>query len=177
MEEQNEFHFDPEKNYDEATLAQQREIEKQVSEQQALISGKITFDELREEYSKEDEVYLHKLESLKKKYTSVRRTRGDGNCFFRAFGFAFFESLIENLKDFKRYFMGIVNKLNGQCTLQELMDTFNDQGLSDYLVEVEPMGKESDHIHIIALTSCLGVPVRVMDVLLLLPYDDLSPLT
>ena len=29
------------------------------------------------------------------------------------------------------------------------------------LQEVEPMGKESDHIHIIALTSTLGVPVSV----------------
>lgn len=29
------------------------------------------------------------------------------------------------------------------------------------LQEVEPMGKESDHIHIIALTSSLGIPVRV----------------
>lgn len=100
------------------------------------------------------------------------------------------------IEDFHETFMGVVNKLNGQCTLTELLESFNDQGLSDYLVvylrlivsgflqkeeefysnfiegertvkefcnqEVEPMGKESDHIHIIALTSCLGVPVRVV---------------
>ena len=29
------------------------------------------------------------------------------------------------------------------------------------LQEVEPMGKESDHIHITALTSITGVPVRI----------------
>ena len=34
--------------------------------------------------------------------------------------------------------------------------------LFSLLQEVEPMGKESDHIHIIALTSALGVPVSVV---------------
>jgi len=29
------------------------------------------------------------------------------------------------------------------------------------LQEVEPMGKESDHIHITALTAATGVPVRI----------------
>lgn len=81
------------------------------------------------------------------------------------------------------------------ATVQQLIDLFNDQNVSDYLVvfmrlltsghlqknsefyssfidgclsvkefcshEVEPMYKESDHIHIIALTEATGVGVCI----------------
>jgi hypothetical protein len=37
---------------------------------------------------------IHPNQELHKKFNFIRRTRGDGNCFFRAFGFAYLESLI-----------------------------------------------------------------------------------
>ncbi|XP_062574136.1 ubiquitin thioesterase OTUB1-like [Saccostrea cucullata] len=154
------FHFDPEKNYDEATLAQQSEIEKEIARTQALISNRISFDEFSAEYSEEDQIYLHKIQDLKNRFSCVRKVRGDGNCFYRAFGFRYFETLLEDKSDYNRFkevaqktrdgliqlgfpeftiddfhenFMDVVNKLE-TCTLDELLQTFNDQGLSDYLV-------------------------------------------
>ncbi|XP_060558518.1 ubiquitin thioesterase OTUB1-like [Ruditapes philippinarum] len=218
-----EFVFDPNKNYDEATMAQLREMEKEIVDNQKLISDRVSFDALSEEYAKEDEIYRTKIQQdLKNRYQCVRKTRGDGNCFFRAFGFAYLEKLLNDRTDLERFrdvakqskaelvslgfpeftiedfhetFMDVVTKVENRCSLDELLETYNDQGLSDYIVvylrllvsgylqkeadffgsfveggrtmkefcnqEVEPMGKESDHIHIIALTSSLGVPVRV----------------
>ncbi|OWF53351.1 ubiquitin thioesterase OTUB1-like [Mizuhopecten yessoensis] len=217
------FNFDPDKNYDEATMEQQRNIEKEISANQALVSFQIDFDTVSADYSKEDETYLGKIQDLKIKYKCVRRTRGDGNCFYRAFGFAYLEQLLTNQVDYARFkevatrskdelvslgfpqftiedfhdtFMDVVEKVGTPCTTKELHETFNDQGISDYLVvylrllvsgylqkkadfyqnfieggrsvkefcnqEVEPMGKESDHLQVMALTSALGVAVRVV---------------
>ena len=36
------------------------------------------------------------------KYTKLRRTRGDGNCFFRAFAFAYMETLLGDNSDLPR---------------------------------------------------------------------------
>ncbi|XP_023212070.1 ubiquitin thioesterase OTUB1-like [Centruroides sculpturatus] len=91
--------------------------------------------------------------------------------------------------------MEVLKKIDKQMTLEDLLETFNNQGYSDYIVvymrlitsghlqkeetfftsfiegdrsvkefchqEVEPMYKESDHIHIIALTLALNVGVRI----------------
>ncbi|XP_012940096.1 ubiquitin thioesterase OTUB1 [Aplysia californica] len=216
------FSYDPAKNYDEDTMAQQRAIEKEIAESQSLIGSVLSFDDIVEEYAKEDAVYRHKVEDLKTRYKTVRKVRGDGNCFFRAFGFAYLERLLTRpeeysrfvditqkskdkllalgfpqftLEDFHDVFMDIVSQVKSPGTVEKLKETFNDQGLSDYFVvylrllvsgelqgnegeylhfidgertvkefcgqEVEPMGKESDHIHIVALARSVGVPVAV----------------
>ncbi|XP_013401338.1 ubiquitin thioesterase OTUB1 [Lingula anatina] len=221
MAEEGTLHYDPDKNYDEETLAQQRIIEKQIAGTQDFVTERLDFSVLEQEYA-EDPVYIKKVRSLKSKYLCLRKTRGDGNCFYRAFGFAYFEKLLEDQEEFNRFrdvaskskdvlvslgfpqftiedfhdtFMEVVDKVGSQCPLEELHKIFNDQGYSDYLVvylrllvsghlqkeadffsnfvegdrtikefcnqEVEPMGKESDHIHIIALTAVTGVSVRV----------------
>ncbi|KAL5008456.1 hypothetical protein ScPMuIL_014037 [Solemya velum] len=222
MAEELDFQYDPEKNYDEETLAQQKEIEREIVDTQQLVGERVSFDRLIREYAQEDEIYREKIEHLKNLYSCVRKTRGDGNCFYRAFGFAYLEKLLVDrtdverfkdvvskslkvlvglgfpqftIEDFHETFLDIVNKVTNHCTHQELIDTFNDQGLSDYIVvylrlivsghlqqeaeffanfiegdrtvkefcnqEVEPMGKESDHIHLKALTDALGVCIRV----------------
>ncbi|CAG5129819.1 unnamed protein product [Candidula unifasciata] len=219
---QEDFNYDPDRNYDEVIMAQQRIIEKEIAESQPLISNLLTFDEIVEEYSDEDSVYRHKIEDLKGRYKNMRKTRGDGNCFFRAFGFSFLEKLLQDadgyksfvdvvhkskdmlislgfpqftLEDFYDTFVDIVKQVECPGTVEKLLETFNDQGLSDYFVvylrllvsghlqaneesyihfidgertvrqfcsqEVEPMGRESDHIHIVALTKALQVPICV----------------
>ncbi|KAH6926306.1 hypothetical protein HPB50_016489 [Hyalomma asiaticum] len=153
-------------NHDEAILAQEKEIER---------------------------------EDLRSKYQYIRKTRPDGNCFFRAFSFAYLESLLNDKEEYTRFkevaenskealvslgfqrftiedfhdtFMDVLKRIENNLTLDDLLKVFNDQGLSDYIVvymrfncaighEVEPMYKESDHIHIISLTRNLGVGVRV----------------
>lgn len=214
--------FDPNKNYDEDILAQQREIEKEIAATQSMISQLYTFEEIVDEYSQEDAIYRHKIEDLKSRFKNLRKTRGDGNCFFRAFGFAYLETLLTNTKEYKRFFeiaqkskdelislgfpqftledfhdtfMDVVKMVEKPGTSDALVEAFNDGGLSDYFVvylrllvsghlqqnadsyiyfidgersvkefcsqEVEPMGKESDHIHIVCLTKALQVPICV----------------
>lgn len=57
---------------------------------------------MENEYSNDD-VYLKKTKILANNYDCLRRTRPDGNCFFRAFGFAYLEYLLENKEEYARY--------------------------------------------------------------------------
>ncbi|XP_064624011.1 ubiquitin thioesterase OTUB1-like [Lineus longissimus] len=216
------LHYDQEANIDDAIRAQERAIEKEVATTQALISDRLDFSVLEEQYSS-DEAYLLKVRELRTKYTDFRKTRGDGNCFFRAFGFRYLEQLLEDsaeckkfkqratqckddlislgysqftVGDFHDYFMEVLEKVENHCTVEELLEIFRDQANSDYLVvylrlfvsaylqkeheffscfmedgkmvsdfcsqEVEPMNRESDHIHIAALTKMVEVPIRVV---------------
>jgi len=210
-------------NIDEKIMAQEEAIEKQIASEQPLVGDRVNLATLLEEYSKDDDVYRSKIETLCTEYKSVRRTRGDGNCFFRAFGFRFFENLlgkeeeIQKLKeivqgyandlvtfgynsftidDFKDVFIDELDKIAKTTNIKVLEETFNNSGSSDYIVvflrlvvscylqknfeffqafiegyasikdfcshEVEPMYRESDHIHIIALTSALQIPVGII---------------
>lgn len=214
------FKYNPEANYDEATMVQQREIEK-TTEDQPLIGDLEDLAVLLKEFAN-DEVYVAKIKHLQKKYGHFRRTRGDGNCFYRAFGFAYMEQLLQDqeeldrfrkvveeckaemislgfpqftIDDFHDVFMEVLDKVGSGCGVEGLLETYNDKGFSDYLVvylrllvsghlqkeadfyanfveggrtvkefcqqEVEPMGRESDHIHISTLTTTTGVPVRI----------------
>lgn len=174
-----------------------------------------------------DSVYQLKVKDLTSKYKNIRRTRPDGNCFFRAFCYAYLERLVQNRAEFKEFIARVQNSHHNliqlgfpQFTVEDFYDTFmdvvqridasteessalsllhelfNEQGYSDYMVvylrlitsgqlqkengfyqhfiegdrtvtdfchqEVEPMYKESDHIHIIALCAALDVSVRVV---------------
>ncbi|XP_063221356.1 ubiquitin thioesterase otubain-like [Bacillus rossius redtenbacheri] len=219
-----EAKYDPGVNQDDLIIQQQREIEKEISESTELIGMLEPVVSLLEEYS-DDDVYKQKVNDLVEKYKSIRRTRPDGNCFFRAFAYAYFEHLLDNKKEYKRFqevarkskddlvslgfpqftvedfhdtFMEVVGKVGSapqSFSQTELYELFNQQGYSDYIVvylrlitsgqlqresvfyqnfieggrsiedfrhqEVEPMYKESDHIHIIALSTALGVGIRV----------------
>jgi len=42
-------------------------------------------------------------QNLEKKYSRFRRTRGDGNCFYRAFGFAYMELLLQDQEELARF--------------------------------------------------------------------------
>lgn len=219
-----EHHQLEDENLDEKISAQQLEIEKEVAQEQPLVSIRYELNMLIDEYETTDDVYRKKLQDLCLKYKYIRKTRRDGNCFFRAFGFAFFESVmgkkteIENLKktvnkctsdlisigyhaftveDFRDVFLENLDKLaDSSMNIEGLENIFNDSGLSDYIVvflrlivscylqmnsefflsfidtyatmkefcshEVEPMYRESDHIHIIALTNAINVPVSII---------------
>ena len=45
---------------------------------------------------------IYCTQDLSKRYRELRRTRGDGNCFFRAVAFAYLETLLENNADLPR---------------------------------------------------------------------------
>ena len=41
-------------------------------------------------------------QDLHKKYSYIRKTRPDGNCFYRAFGFSHLEALLDDSKELQR---------------------------------------------------------------------------
>ncbi|ALC43859.1 CG4968 [Drosophila busckii] len=214
-------------NRDDLILKQQREIEKEIIDSTPLVSEQMPVTCLTSEYNG-DAVFTAKIQDLSGKYKFIRRTRPDGNCFFRAFAYAYLEYLVTHsaayesffklaeaskdklitlgfpsftLEDFHGTFMDVVRRVSPSNTggsdkvKNDLHVVFNEQGYSDYVIvylrlitsgklqedaefyqhfiegdlsiedfrhqEVEPMFKESDHIHIIALCAALGVGVRV----------------
>jgi ubiquitin thioesterase protein OTUB1 len=46
------------------------------------------------EYANGSQVFLDKISSLQGTYSNMRRTRGDGNCFFRSFIYRYLEWLL-----------------------------------------------------------------------------------
>lgn len=213
--------YDSSKNYDEESLAFERQIEKEVAVQQKLIGDQQDFSILNEAY-KNDSIFTSKIKFLSAKYSYMRPTRGDGNCFYRAFGFAYMECILNTKSEFEKFykiaeeskdkllalnfpqftiedfhenFMSVLNEIKDNCGIQRLLEIYNDQGHSDYLVvyfrlivsgylqqegdfflnfiegergvaefckqEVEPMGKESDHMQAIGLSQALNVSIRI----------------
>ncbi|RZC60352.1 hypothetical protein C5167_022101 [Papaver somniferum] len=186
---------------------------------------------LSEEYQSGSPILLEKIQVLSESYAAIRRTRGDGNCFFRSFMFSYLEHILESqdkaevdritanieqckktlqslgyadftFEDFFALFLEqLENVLQGNessISHDDLVQRSRDQSVSDFVVmffrfvtsgeirrrseffepfilglsnatveqfcktSVEPMGEESDHVHIIALSDALGVPIRVM---------------
>lgn len=61
----------------------------------------ISLDELAEDWRQRgmQEVMLAKLRQLQGRYRSMRRVRGDGNCFYRSFLFRYLEHLVAKLDE------------------------------------------------------------------------------
>ncbi|KAG9340135.1 hypothetical protein JZ751_021854 [Albula glossodonta] len=201
--------------YDEAIMAQQDRIQQEIATSNPLVSERQDLSVLKMEYAQDDIVYQQKIKDLHKKYSYIRKTRPDGNCFYRAFGYSHLESLLDDSKELQRFkavaakskldlvsqgfteftiedfhntFMDLIELCEKQQSQSELLNSFNDQSMSDYVVvylrlltsgylqreqtffqhfieggrtEVEPMSKESDHIHIIALAQVLNTSILV----------------
>ncbi|OVA09679.1 Ovarian tumor [Macleaya cordata] len=198
---------------------------------QELILEPEPLSALSAEYQSGSPVLQEKIKVLGEIYAAIRRTRGDGNCFFRCFMFSYLEYILESqdkaevdritanveqckktlqslgyadftFEDFFALFLEqLESVLQGNETSishDELVRRSRDQSVSDYVVmffrfvtsgeirrrseffepfilglssttveqfcktSVEPMGEESDHVHITALSDALGVPIRVM---------------
>ena len=67
-------------------------IEDQIKQSKKLIEDAEDLSSVQEEF-KHDPIYLAKVNTLASKYSRIRRTRPDGNCFFRAIAFAYFEKV------------------------------------------------------------------------------------
>ncbi|CAF0980699.1 unnamed protein product [Rotaria sp. Silwood1] len=208
---------------DQQTQQLQNEIEKEIAEHQPLVSDKIPTTHLQNEYALDDKIYQDKVAELIKKYKYIRRTRGDGNCFYRAFAFGYLEKNLNNKNELERFrqltyalkdqlvklgyldftledvrdvVLEVIDNISKEGTEQSLIENFCSIPYSDYFVaylrlftsgylqmnreffenfiedgksikqfcstEVEPMARESDNIHIIALTKAAAVPLRVI---------------
>ncbi|KAM0000765.1 putative ubiquitinyl hydrolase 1 [Helianthus debilis subsp. tardiflorus] len=219
-------------NYkDSDVMQQQSAIFEQDAARFPFVGDKEPLSSLEAEYKSGSPILLEKIKVLSEKYAAIRRTRGDGNCFFRSFMFSYLEHILESqdqaevehvkanvekckktLQDlgyadftFEDFFSLFIEQLDSvlqgnelSISHDELVSRSRDQCVSDYVVmffrfvtsgeikkrseffepfilglsnttveqfcktSVEPMGEESDHVHITALCDALGVPIRVV---------------
>ncbi|CAN4114279.1 unnamed protein product [Withania somnifera] len=61
-----------------------------------FVGDKEPLSSLEAEYHLGSPILLKKIKVLSEQYTAIRRTRGDGNCFFRSFMFGYLEHILES---------------------------------------------------------------------------------
>jgi ubiquitin thioesterase protein OTUB1 len=64
------------------------------SKQRPLLGEKGPIESLRTEYAESSPIFVAKVAHLCATYSSIRRTRQDGNCFYRCFIFGLLETLL-----------------------------------------------------------------------------------
>ncbi|CAJ0642323.1 8128_t:CDS:2 [Entrophospora sp. SA101] len=203
----------------------EQSIKKEEAGKIPLICLEEDIKSLYSEYENGSETYRSKIKKLAEKHSKIRRCRGDGNCFYRAFGFAWFERLMmcnnQNLRQaalksfadtkdllksmgyelfvYEVSYEEVEDRLkavcNGEHVGETLLSIFQNDEVSNHIVwylraitaaylkkhreEYEPfieyglemdqycancvevMAQEADHIHVIALTKALKVPVEI----------------
>ena len=88
---------------DEEILQFENAIKAEQAEVQPLISALLPFSMVEEEYMTETGInFLPKIVQLKERYGTMRRSRGDGNCFFRSLAFALLEGMKEDIAAWMR---------------------------------------------------------------------------
>ncbi|XP_074274029.1 OVARIAN TUMOR DOMAIN-containing deubiquitinating enzyme 1 [Silene latifolia] len=196
-----------------------------------FVADKEPLSALSAEYQSGSPILLEKIKLLGEQFSAIRRTQGDGNCFFRSFMLSYLERILETqdraeidrvkvnveeckktlqrlgyadftFEDFFTLFLeqldSVIQVTGASISHDELVERSRDQSISDYVVmffrfvtsgeirkrsaffepfilglanttvdqfcktSVEPMGEESDHVHIIALSDALGVPIRIV---------------
>lgn len=216
---------------DDDIMMQQSEIQTEEVNKVPSVGDKEPLSTLAAEYESGSPILQEKIKVLGEQYVAIRRTRGDGNCFFRSFMFSYLEHILESqdraevdrikgnveecrktlqslgypdltFEDFFELFLeqleSVIQGNETSISHDELVIRSRDQSVSDYIVmffrfvtageirkraeffepfvlgltnapveqfcktSVEPMGEESDHVHIIALSDALGVPIRVV---------------
>ncbi|XP_010250517.1 PREDICTED: ubiquitin thioesterase otubain-like isoform X1 [Nelumbo nucifera] len=216
---------------DDDIMQQQTAIRAEEAEKMPFVGDKEPLSALAAEYQSGSPILQEKIKLLGEQYTAIRRTRGDGNCFFRSFMFSYLEHILESqdkaevdriivnveqckktlqslgyadftFEDFFALFLeqleSVLQGSDSSISHDELVTRSRDQSISDYVVmffrfvtsgeirrrsdffepfilgltnasveqfcksSVEPMGEESDHVHITALSDALGVPIRVV---------------
>lgn len=222
---------DPSRPSDADIIAWENQIRESQVKRVPLMGDREPLEALAAEYASGAEIYRQKIERLGEEYGSIRRTRGDGNCFFRSFLFGYLEHLllsgdlgerdrvvarVEGLKgtltevggydeivvetpldmvlqmlrsvaapldpltiegletnvrdeDISAYAVWLLRMVTS-CEVKRRADFFAPfiMGLSDLDVPtfcskcVDPMGEESDHVQLVALTDALQVPIRVV---------------
>ncbi|EYU28472.1 hypothetical protein ABFS82_11G080100 [Erythranthe guttata] len=216
---------------DDDIMQQQSAIQAVEADKIPFVGDKEPLSSLAAEYKSGNPIILEKIKVLTEQYAAVRRTRGDGNCFFRSFMFAYLEHILESqdraevdritasveycrktllslgyaeftFEDFFALFLeqleSVLSGPEASISHEELVERSRDQSVSDYVVmffrfitsgeirnrsefyepfiqgltntsveqfcksSVEPMGEESDHVHITAISDALGVAIRIV---------------
>ncbi|XP_021035303.1 ubiquitin thioesterase OTUB2 isoform X3 [Mus caroli] len=110
----------------------------------------------------ENRIYQRKIQELSKRFSSIRKTKGDGNCFYRALGYSYLESLLgksreilkfkervlqtpndllaagfeeHKFRNFFNAFYSVVELVEQDSSVSSLLKVFNDQSSSDRIVQ------------------------------------------
>jgi len=81
---------------DDDVIRQQDAIQAVEAEKIPLVGDKEHILALAEEFQSGSPVIQSKIKLLPEKYSNLRRTRGDGNCFFRGFMFSYLEHILDS---------------------------------------------------------------------------------
>jgi ubiquitin thioesterase protein OTUB1 len=84
-------------SHHEATALQEKAIEDEVNKQKA--AGSLENPSVLLEEYKDNAAFLPKIQQLCQKYTGIRRSRGDGNCFYRSVAFQTLNFLRQSTTD------------------------------------------------------------------------------
>ncbi|KAG0248345.1 hypothetical protein BG011_000175 [Mortierella polycephala] len=79
---------------DEQILTQMQAIKDEEANAHPLVDNSEDLSELEKEYENGSPVFRNKIMNLADTHDRMRRSRGDGNCFYRAFAFAWFERVM-----------------------------------------------------------------------------------
>ena len=80
---------------DQLTLQQEEAIRNEIAATQPMISPTENFDSLLTLYKdSESKGFIPGVHFLQGRFVSMRRVRGDGNCFYRAFLFGYLDNLL-----------------------------------------------------------------------------------
>ncbi|XP_058103563.1 OVARIAN TUMOR DOMAIN-containing deubiquitinating enzyme 1-like [Magnolia sinica] len=82
-------------DYDDVTQ-QQRAICRDEADQSPLVGDKEPLLSLAREYESGSPILKEKIKMLSEHYAAIRRTKRDGNCFFRSFMFSYLEYILES---------------------------------------------------------------------------------
>ncbi|KAJ8792191.1 hypothetical protein J1605_020042 [Eschrichtius robustus] len=110
----------------------------------------------------ENRIYQRKIQELSKRFTAIRKTKGDGNCFYRALGYSYLESLLGKSREILKFkervlqtpndllaagfeehkfqnffnaFYSVVELVEKDSSVSSLLKVFNDQSSSDRIVQ------------------------------------------
>lgn len=205
----------------------QNKIREENSRNIPLVGDIEPLGSLEAEYRSGNDVFIGKIAAIREGYSSIRRTRGDGNCFFRSFIFGYLEHMVQTKNVAERdaavtrllalkqtladagyddlvidapldLLLGMLRSIEAPTdtlTLSTLESNLRAEDISNYIVFllrmitaaevkrrseffapfimnmgvdgfcsrcIDPMGEESDHVQLVALTDALKVPVRVV---------------
>ena len=87
---------------DDMIIQQKEAIESAIKKAYKLIDDTEDVKVLETEFAS-DETFRKNAGQLQKKYANIRRTRPDGNCYYRAVAFAQFERMLKDADEAKRF--------------------------------------------------------------------------
>ena len=88
--------------HDEMVTKQKEAIEKEIQASHKLV-GDLEGIKVLEQQFANDNTFLKNAVQLQSKYSSLRRTRPDGNCMYRAMAFGQFERMLHDENEAKRF--------------------------------------------------------------------------